>query len=75
VVEIADAGPGVPPEERERVFTAFHRAPGQHAVRGHGLGLALVAHVASLHGGAAEILADEHLGGALLRIRLPIWQS
>jgi two-component system, OmpR family, sensor kinase len=75
IVEIADRGPGVPPAERERVFAAFHRAPGRAGgVHGHGLGLALIAHVAAVHGGAAEILDDDELGGALLRVRLPAWR-
>jgi signal transduction histidine kinase len=72
ILEIADRGPGVPVEERERVFAAFQRATGRPG--GHGLGLALIAHVATRHGGAAEILEDDALHGALLRVRLPAWR-
>ncbi len=46
---VADHGPGVPPQARERIFDAFERA--DRAVRGKGLGLAIVAEVARRHGG------------------------
>ena len=70
-VEIAvdDNGCGVPEDERTRVFDRFSR--GSTASRsGSGLGLALVAQQAELHGGTA-CLESSPLGGARLLLRLP----
>jgi two-component system sensor histidine kinase PrrB len=70
-VEIAidDNGGGVPEEEREVVFERFSRgSTASHS--GSGLGLALVAQQAQLHGGTAS-LEDSPLGGARLVLRLP----
>jgi two-component system sensor histidine kinase PrrB len=70
-VEIAidDDGTGVPEEERALVFERFAR--GSTASRsGSGLGLALVAQQAEIHGGTAS-LEGSPLGGARLLLRLP----
>jgi two-component system sensor histidine kinase PrrB len=70
-VEIAidDDGVGVPEEERKVVFDRFSRgSTASHS--GSGLGLALVAQQAELHGGTAS-LDDSPLGGARLLLRLP----
>jgi signal transduction histidine kinase len=55
-LEVEDDGPGVPEDERERVFEPFHRAAGRRegAGGGAGLGLALVRRIARLHGGEAR---------------------
>ncbi|HSD42605.1 MAG TPA: ATP-binding protein [Burkholderiales bacterium] len=60
VLEVADDGPGIPAEERARVFDRFYRVAGTDAP-GSGLGLAIVQQVADLHRGHIE-LADG-LGG------------
>jgi len=70
-VEIAidDNGSGVPEQERTLVFERFSR--GSTASRsGSGLGLALVAQQAELHGGTAS-LETSPMGGARLLLRLP----
>jgi len=70
-VEIAidDDGVGVPEEERTVVFDRFSRgSTASHS--GSGLGLALVAQQAKLHGGTASLAASP-LGGARLLLRLP----
>jgi two-component system sensor histidine kinase PrrB len=70
-VEIAidDNGSGVPEEERQVVFERFSRgSTASHS--GSGLGLALVAQQAQLHGGTAS-LEDSPLGGVRLLLRLP----
>lgn len=70
-VEIAvdDNGSGVPEEERATVFERFHR--GTTASRsGSGLGLALVAQQAEIHGGTASLEVSP-LGGTRLMLRLP----
>ncbi len=53
LLSVHDDGPGIPPEERERVFEPFHRAP--HTSGGTGLGLAIVREVARGHGGHAYV--------------------
>ncbi|MBF6329751.1 HAMP domain-containing sensor histidine kinase [Nocardia transvalensis] len=64
---VDDNGSGVPPGDRERVFERFAR--GATGAAGSGLGLALVAQQARLHGGAVR-LDDSPLGGARLRVTL-----
>ena len=48
VVEVADTGPGIPEEERERVFDRFYRGSGTR-IQGSGLGLAIVKNIADRH--------------------------
>lgn len=67
---VQDHGPGIAPALRKRVFEPFYRALPGNAV-GHGLGLALVAHIANAHGGEAQFMDCNE--GALLRVRLPAW--
>ncbi|WP_099022136.1 HAMP domain-containing sensor histidine kinase [Mycolicibacterium palauense] len=68
-IAIDDNGTGVPPEERDVVFERFSRgSTASHS--GSGLGLALVAQQAELHGGTAS-LQESPLGGARLLLRLP----
>jgi two-component system, OmpR family, sensor kinase len=77
VVEVADDGPGVPPELREQIFERFVRGdgPADTAVGGgSGLGLAIVSAVATSHGGSA-VVGESASGGALFRIRLPLRKS
>jgi signal transduction histidine kinase len=70
VLEVADRGPGVPPDMRERVFERFARAGGDGTRRGSGLGLAIVRAVVDAHGGRVELL-DAEGGGARLVVTLP----
>jgi PAS domain S-box-containing protein len=71
LVVVEDEGPGVPVELREQIFQPFHqgRNVADHAP-GSGIGLALVARFASLHGGRAWI-EDRPGGGASFRVFLP----
>lgn len=66
---VCDSGPGIPPAERERVFTRFYRAPGA-AGDGCGLGLAIVRQIAERYR-AAVVLDDGMLGGLRVRVRFP----
>ena len=67
VLEVADTGPGIPPDARERVIKPFERLdPGQ---RGSGLGLALVAAIASLHDARFELL--DNAPGLRCRVTFP----
>jgi two-component system OmpR family sensor kinase len=67
VIEIVDSGPGIPAEDRERVFHRFYRRPGA-APGGSGLGLAIVRRIADQH--AAKIRLDDASIGSGLRVRI-----
>lgn len=66
-ISVSDRGPGVRPEDRERIFDRFWRGKGAHGV-GAGLGLAIVKETMKAHGGAVEI-ADNPGGGARFVLR------
>ncbi|MGY1688938.1 sensor histidine kinase [Geodermatophilus sp. SYSU D01105] len=72
VVSVDDAGPGVPSEERERVFERFARGPraARRSLPGAGLGLAIVAETAARHGGAAWCSTAPE-GGARFSLSVP----
>jgi two-component system OmpR family sensor kinase len=68
-IDVADSGPGIPEEERERVFDRFyrgHQAPGG----GSGLGLAIVRQIITLYGGTIG-LDKSPSGGLLVSARFP----
>jgi signal transduction histidine kinase len=70
-VTVADEGPGIPEEDREKVFRRFYRREQSRTTPGSGLGLALVAAIAELHG-AAVSLEDNGPGlRAVVRFRTP----
>ena len=54
-VTVSDDGPGIPENERTKVFRRFYRLDASRSTPGNGLGLALVAAVADLHGAAIEL--------------------
>ncbi len=58
---VEDDGPGIPLEERDKVFRRFYRLTGSRSTPGNGLGLALVAAIANLHSAKIE-LGDNHPG-------------
>lgn len=69
-IRVADSGPGIPPEDRAKVFDRFYRSIQSRSMPGSGLGLSIVKQVVESHGGA--IVADESDdGGALIRVVLP----
>jgi two-component system, OmpR family, sensor kinase len=69
VLEVADTGPGIAPEERQRVFDRFYRVTGTE-VPGSGLGLAIVKEVASLHGATLELAEGLEGGGLTVRVAM-----
>jgi len=70
-IRVCDRGPGVPEDQRERIFEPFYRMPGASEKSGGvGLGLALVRSIARHHGG--EVRCVEHEGGgACFVVTLP----
>jgi two-component system OmpR family sensor kinase len=70
MLAVEDSGPGISPEERERVFSRFYRVPGSEA-GGSGLGLAIIKSIAERHGAALALESSERLGGLRVRIDFP----
>jgi two-component system, OmpR family, phosphate regulon sensor histidine kinase PhoR len=76
-VRVADRGPGIDPEERGRIFERFVRgrnAAGETRVRGSGIGLALVKHIAESHGGAIQVSSPitEDARGSAFDLSIPV---
>ena len=76
VIELADEGPGLTTEQRERVFERFYRVDSARGRRttddgGSGLGLSIVAAMVEAHGGTVAVESD--LGkGSTFRVVLPL---
>lgn len=73
VLRVEDDGPGIPPEERDRVFERFVRldAARTRDEGGSGLGLAIVRELVTNHGGTVTVDSSA-LGGARFTVRLPL---
>ncbi len=69
VAEVADDGPGVPEEDREKVLVRFYRLDASRSTPGSGLGLSMVHAIATLH--AADLTLDNNNPGLAVRIRFP----
>jgi two-component system, OmpR family, sensor kinase len=69
---VEDDGPGIPPDQRERVFHRFHRTDEarDRASGGTGLGLAIVLAITDAHGGSVSATAARD-GGARIELELP----
>jgi signal transduction histidine kinase len=72
-IEVADSGPGIPPEQREAVQEPFVRLESSRSTPGNGLGLSLVRAVAKRHGGRLEIA--DNAPGLLARLVLPLGKN
>ena len=72
VLEVADSGPGLSPEQADRAFEPFYRSDPSRdrTTGGAGLGLAIVAAIAKAHGGSVEV-AETPGGGATFRVLVP----
>jgi signal transduction histidine kinase len=66
---VADDGPGIPPEDRQKVFRRFYRREASRTTPGSGLGLALVAAIADLHD--ARISLSDNAPGLLVLLSFP----
>lgn len=70
LVEVADTGMGIQPEDLEHVFEDLYRGQNAHGLPGTGLGLAMVQRIIHLHNGKIEI-NSRLLQGTVLRVWLP----
>ncbi|MCW2994720.1 MAG: histidine kinase [Conexibacter sp.] len=68
ILQVADNGPGIAPDQRQVVFERYRRDAG---AGGTGLGLAIVGEIAQLHGGSVAV-GDAPEGGALFTVELPL---
>jgi two-component system OmpR family sensor kinase len=67
---VEDSGPGIPPEDRERVFDRFYRVAGAQS-SGSGLGLAIVKTIAEIHLAGLSMGSSCSLGGLQVRVVFP----
>ena len=72
-IRVIDRGPGIAEDDRPRIFERFYRGKGARAgqVRGSGIGLALVSHIAEAHGGEVHVDRGEGGVGSVFTIRFP----
>jgi two-component system OmpR family sensor kinase len=70
LLRVADTGPGIPPEDCERVFERFVRLDPARGAGGAGLGLAIARWVAEAHGGGVRIVSSGS-GGSIFAANLP----
>jgi len=72
-IDIADRGPGIPDDERARIFDMFYSVErGDRGRKGTGLGLTICQGMIGAHGGAVSALRDPDGTGTLIRIELPL---
>lgn len=71
LLSVVDSGPGIPREDRRRVFEKFFRRQGRSSDGGVGLGLALCREIVEAHAGTIAV-GDSPLGGAAVHVALPI---
>jgi signal transduction histidine kinase len=73
VISVLDEGPGVDPEEVDKIWERFYRGDKSRSSRGLGLGLSLVKAIVTAHGGSVEYEALS-VGGSAFHLRFPKWQ-
>jgi two-component system OmpR family sensor kinase len=71
ILKVEDSGPGIPIEDREKIFERFHRISGND-VQGTGLGLAIVKQVVQRHGAVVEVNTGKNGTGTIFDIKFPI---
>lgn len=74
VLVVDDSEPGMPPEDRERLFERFFRGANTRHTGGSGLGLAISQRIVQAHGGTITAAAS-HLGGLQITVTLPVGQD
>lgn len=69
-LRVSDSGPGIPEEERNRVFDRFYRSIASRSMPGSGLGLSIVKQTVERHGGSIRVHESDD-GGTMMVVRLP----
>lgn len=75
---VADTGPGIPPDQRERIFEQYRQVPQNRPLRGskgQGLGLAFCKLAVEAHGGRIVVEPHGPLSGAVFSVSMPIWRG
>ena len=73
VIEVADGGAGIHPEEQQKVFEELYRGESARAVEGSGLGLSFVQRIIALHHGELNLRSrQDEQHGTIFTIRLPV---
>jgi len=73
VIEVADSGPGIHPEEQQRVFEELYRGENARSIEGSGLGLAFARRIVSLHHGGVTLRSrQDEQHGTIFSVRLPV---
>lgn len=77
VLEFGDTGPGIPPNERPRIFDAFFQGKREQGgqVAGTGIGLSVVLECIQAHDGSIELVDSDEFSGAYFRIYIPQSQA
>ncbi|MFB3064126.1 MAG: ATP-binding protein, partial [Gammaproteobacteria bacterium] len=78
VIDVADTGPGIPAEERDRIFEAFYQGKTAQGgrVQGTGIGLSVVLECVHAHGGSVRLVTNRRkYSGAHFRVKMPIEQA
>jgi signal transduction histidine kinase len=70
VLDVSDEGPGIPEEDRDKIFEPFYRSQKTKHISGVGLGLAIAREFAAAHRGTIELVPSTV--GAHLRATLPL---
>ncbi|MGZ3722301.1 MAG: sensor histidine kinase, partial [Bdellovibrionales bacterium] len=69
IISVTDQGPGIPEEDRERIFEKFYRLPGT-PTGGTGLGLSIVKSIVEVHQG--KVYVEDAAGGSRFVIEIPV---
>jgi two-component system, OmpR family, sensor kinase len=73
VIEVADSGPGIPPDELPKIFEELYRGANARGIEGSGLGLALVQRIINMHGGQISVRSrQDDPRGTVFTLRLPV---
>jgi two-component system sensor histidine kinase KdpD len=71
-IDVSDRGPGIPADERQRIFERFYSADRGDRGGGSGLGLTIAHAIATAHEGELRVIAPADGVGATFRLRLPV---
>jgi two-component system OmpR family sensor kinase len=73
VIEVADSGVGIPPEDLSKIFEELYRGSNARSTEGSGLGLALVSRIVALHNGKIFVRSSQiEPRGTVFTVRLPV---